>query len=121
MLSRDNVRDLWERLVPEDARETVTLRSRQAGGFQSEFSDYTVEQVRLKRLGKQDLDLVDARLAHRYRVGLLWQELLDAAGAPDPKPRDQIVSAAGVTYSVDRILEHKLMGQAWNLLLLQNV
>lgn len=116
MLDRDSTAHLYPRLVP--GLESGTLRSRQAGSSQASFTDYALEGIKLKRLTEDQMKLVDASVAHLYRVLQTWKAFLDAASAPDPKANDIVTDSSGTQWVVEKVLEHKLLGNVWNLLVL---
>lgn len=116
MLDADRLRDAFERVVPNP--EAATMKSRKSGALQATFTDHAISNVRLKRLTKEQAQVVGGEVAHKYRVLQVWQRHLDEVSAPDPKVADEWV-CEGSTYVVDRVLEHKLMGEVWNLLVLK--
>lgn len=122
MLDADSLRDAHTRLVP--GMEPGTLKSRRAGDSQASFTSYALELIRLKRLTKAEVAVLvrgdEVHLAHRYRVCQVWQEHLDGASAPAPKAKDVFVDSAGAEWVVDRVLEHKLLGNVHNCLVFKS-
>lgn len=118
MFDSDSFRDAHDRLVP--GKKAGTLKSRRAGEQQATFISYSLTAIKLKRLTEEQLVYVeDAALAHLYRICQIWQEHLDAVGAPDPKATDVLVDASGTEWVVKKILEHKLLDNVHNCLVLK--
>lgn len=110
MLSRLTTRRVWATTFPDV--ETVTLRSRSSAD-QSAFTDYTIGHAKQRPIDDAPAPLGGSLVEDNRCLWQLWQDALDAAGAPAPKEGDAIVQtlpdATQVTWHVER-LRHKLFG-----------
>jgi hypothetical protein len=127
MLDSDQLRDVWERVLPRP--EPVTLRSRLAGNLQSTFAEYALPRAKRKRLTEEQIAArAGTYLASNWRVWQIWNESIDLATAlppatlpcPLPKVADQIRDSEGVVWTVDDV-EIKLMGEVINMVCVKQV
>lgn len=97
MLNRSTTRNL-RRLMPQ--KEAITFRSRNISQpAATTFTDYLIPQAKqfAVTVAHEGPDSTTPVLRCDW---LLWAELLEAAGAPDPKGGDRIVQADGTTWVV---------------------
>lgn len=95
MLSPYHTRNIWRRVCPGISACTLRVRS---SADQSAFTSYSLYHARQEPLSRVDVPLGGNLITDETAPWLIWQDDLDAAGAPVPKIGDEISqSVAGVT------------------------
>lgn len=100
MINANTVRAAWKRLCPEKGAATLRVRAASPGPTGWTFTDYALKHVHRQASAKYDPAGEPQADADRATFQV-WQDDLDAAGAPAPRKSDLIVQG-GVTYEVDR-------------------
>lgn len=109
------VKNIWRRVVPSDVRFAVTLQSRDlSNDEEATYDDYALTHAKLRTTdvseGGESGAVVNGFATASW---LVWQEDLDASGAPDPKVGDQIVH--GPTKWLVTGAKNTLLREVWDL------
>jgi hypothetical protein len=110
------IKNVWRRVVPSDVRFAVTLRSRDlSNDAVAAFTDYALTHAKLRTSDIAE-DQEGGAVVDGYSSAswLVWQDDLDAAGAPDPKVGDEVVQSDGTRWRVTRV-KNTLMREVWDL------
>ena len=113
MISRGQTYTVWQRLIPR--KEAVTLRVRNRSDIKAGYTDYGLGWAAPKDLGFTEANVDGAVTStlptRRWQV---WQQILDEAGAPNPRVGDVILDSSGTTWTVQSV-DNPLFSLVWNL------
>jgi hypothetical protein len=87
--------------------QTVTLYSQNIGVNQGTYTQYSVNRARRRMLTIEEKlhpvvrhHVGNALLVERSLIWEFWDEFLQQAGAPNPKPGDQLIDVFGTKYYI---------------------